>query len=128
MLDSNTLQYNNVMTFPPVKSYALNFPAESEQATTISEFTFLSKHFNINAQYKFVYQIFVDSQFVDQVSTVVTYRDDDYFHNLLGLEKINLVDVDNLCDDIEPGGSCPFKSDVLKEMFTEKIDFIEVGK
>jgi hypothetical protein len=127
------MQYVKAFEFPPVTSHSLSDPAV--KMTTISEFHFPVHAFKLDIRYKLVYQVFVGGVLVDQMTTVVTYKDNDYFRAQLGLEKIALVDVEMLCDtSISEGGgegegeSCSLLDTVRDELFTEQFDFIEVGE
>mmetsp|Transcript_14378 Transcript_14378/g.26909 ORF Transcript_14378/g.26909 Transcript_14378/m.26909 type:complete len:151 (-) Transcript_14378:3292-3744(-) len=121
------MQYRVVMAPPPVTSYATDIEAKSK-INLIAEVFMSSVPLHANLQYKIVYRIIVGAILVDQVSSVVTFRNDEYFHKVLRAQPVSVLDVDDLCQNSTKGEYCPSKTAVLDAMFTEKMDFIEVGK
>lgn len=125
VVDRSTLEYVKVFEFPPV--LAISPRDEVHKTTTLSELYFSPSVFNVNVQYKLVYQIYIGDKFIDQIATVVTYKDNSYFRKQLGIPPIELVNVNELCD-IDEGEACPLLESVRDSLFTESFDFIEVGK
>lgn len=127
-LDPEKLQYQVAMAPPPITSYAIEVEAKSK-INLIAEIFMSSKPLQVNLQYKIVYQIIVGAVLVDQVSTVVTFRNDDYFHALIGgRQAVHVLDMNELCHNSTKGENCPSKSAVFDAIFSEKMDFIEVGQ
>jgi hypothetical protein len=142
LLDENTRQYSvvlNIMTLDlssmkyvmshQLSPVLLSSPASEEhlKLTTISAFHMEGIGLEKEIRYKFVYDIFVGTIQVDQVSTIVTYMSNDFFRKKLGLQPINLINTEEMCREEGDGKYCPLLEEVVNEVFTESFDFIEIG-
>ena len=125
-IEPHSMQYKKAFEFPPVTSYS---PVMDDvKLTTISEFFLPSAPFQLDIRYKLVYEVYIGDTIMDQVTTVVTYKDSDYFRAQLGLQKINLVDVEKLCENENESDTCSLLDSVCDSLFTQRFDFIEVGE
>lgn len=129
-MNTTTMQYSKEFEYAPINlvspEQVPNEPSP-KKLTDIFELFFRLPAYRLDVRYKFVYQVMVDDLLVDQVATVVTYKSDDYFRSLLGVQKIDLVDVSVLCEE-EENGECSLLNMVRNGLFTEQFDFIEIGK
>lgn len=114
------MQYLPQHVFAPMKVPFAQSPTVNR--TAIAEVK-MSYKFKSNVRYKFVYRISIGERFVDQVSTVATFKDNSYFQSLLGQPTIPAApNAMNL--------TCSAASDaksICDDYFREKFDFIEIG-